>query len=59
VGEVVDYDILQQKVTMETKDKKLIVVLKKEILEKVNETRTNMGKECGSSCGQGHGHSRG
>jgi hypothetical protein len=41
---------------METKDKKLIVVLKKEILEKVNETRTNMGKECGSSCEQGHGH---
>ncbi len=56
VGEVVDYDILQQKVTMETKDKKLIVVLKKEILEKVNETRTNMGKECGSGCGQGHEH---
>jgi len=59
VGEVVDYDILQQKVTMETKDKKLIVVLKKEILEKVTETRTNMGKECGSSCGPGHGHSCG
>jgi cell fate regulator YaaT (PSP1 superfamily) len=59
VGEVVDFDILQQKVTMETKDKKLIVVLKKEILEKVNETRTNMGKECGSSCGPGHGHSCG
>ncbi len=56
VGEVVDYDILQQKVTMETKEKKLIVVLKKEILEKVNESRTNMGKECGSSCGPGHGH---
>jgi cell fate regulator YaaT (PSP1 superfamily) len=51
VGEVVDYDILQQKVTIETKDKKLIVVLKGEILEKVNETRTNMGKECGSNCG--------
>ncbi|MFQ5712450.1 MAG: stage 0 sporulation family protein [Candidatus Scalinduaceae bacterium] len=51
VGEVVDYDILQQKVTMETKDKKLIVVLKGEILEKVNETRTNIGKECGSNCG--------
>ncbi|MBO1223980.1 MAG: regulatory iron-sulfur-containing complex subunit RicT [Candidatus Scalindua sediminis] len=50
VGEVVDYDILQQKVTMETKDKKLIVVLKDEILEKVNETRTNMGKECESNC---------
>lgn len=58
VGEVVDYDILQQKVTMETKDKKLIVILKKEILEEVNEL-TNMGKECGSSCGQGHGHSCG
>lgn len=50
VGEVVDYDILQQKVTMETKDKKLIVVLKDEILEKVNETRTNMEKECESNC---------
>ncbi len=50
VGEVVDYDILQQKVTMETKDKKLIVVLKDEILEKVKETRTNTGKECGSNC---------
>lgn len=50
VGEVVDYDILQQKVTIETKDKKLIVVLKGEILEKVNETRTNMGKECESNC---------
>jgi cell fate regulator YaaT (PSP1 superfamily) len=50
VGEVVDYDILQQKVTMETKDKKLIVVLKDEILEKVNETRTNMGNECESNC---------
>jgi cell fate regulator YaaT (PSP1 superfamily) len=50
VGEVVDYDILQQKVTMETKDKKLIVVLKDEILEKVNETHTNMGKECESNC---------
>ncbi len=51
VGEVVDYDILQQKVTMETKDKKLIVVSKDEILEKVNEAHTNMGKECGSNCG--------
>jgi cell fate regulator YaaT (PSP1 superfamily) len=51
VGEVVDYDILQQKVTMETKDKKLVVVLKDEILERINETRTKMGKECGSSCG--------
>jgi cell fate regulator YaaT (PSP1 superfamily) len=51
VGEVVDYDILQQKVTMETMDKKLIVVLKDEILEKVNETRANTGKECASSCG--------
>lgn len=51
VGEVVDYDILQQKVTMETTDKKLIIVSKDEILEKVNETRTSREKECASSCG--------
>ncbi|MFQ5964446.1 MAG: stage 0 sporulation family protein [Candidatus Scalinduaceae bacterium] len=55
VGEVVDYDVLQQKVTMETKDNKLIVISKDEILEKVSETRTNMedgcGKNCGSKCG--------
>lgn len=52
LGEVVDFDVMQQKVTMETKDKKLVVVSKKEILEQVNETRSGAGKECGSSCGQ-------
>ncbi|ODS30782.1 MAG: putative signal peptidase [Candidatus Scalindua rubra] len=51
VGEVVDYDILQQKVTMEAKDNKLVVVSKDEILEQVSGARTGMRKECGSRCG--------
>ena len=56
VGEVVDYDILQQKVTMEAKDKKLVVVTKKEILEQVSGARTGMAKGCGSACDHGHGN---
>ncbi len=56
VGEVIDYDILQQKVTMESKEKKLVIVTKDEILEQVSGARTGMGKECGSGCGHGHGH---
>ncbi len=59
VGEVVDYDILQQKVTMESKDKKLIVINKDEILERVREARTGNGKRCGpearSGCGKHNG----
>ena len=54
-GEVIDYDILQQKVTMETKDKKQILISKDEILEKVGETRSGKKKECGSSCGNSCG----
>ncbi len=50
-GEVVDFDVMQQKVTMETKDKKLVVISKDEILEKVNEVRSNAKQDCGSSCG--------
>ena len=56
VGEVVDYDILQQKVTMESKDKKLVVVTKKEILEQVSGARTGMAKGCESACDHGHGN---
>ncbi len=51
VGEVVDYDILQQKVTMEARDNKLVIVSKDEILEQVSGARTGMRKECGSICG--------
>lgn len=59
VGEVVDYDVLQQKVTMESKDKKLVVVAKDEILEQVSEARTGVAKGCGSGCGHGHVNSCG
>lgn len=52
VGEVIDYDILQQKVTMETKDKKLIIVSKDEILERVREARAGHEKGCGADCGK-------
>jgi cell fate regulator YaaT (PSP1 superfamily) len=59
VGEVIDYDILQQKVTMETKDKKLIVVNKNEVLEQVREARAGTSKGCGSGsvtgCGKNNG----
>ena len=55
VGEVIDYDILQQKITMESKDKKLIVVNKDEILEQVRGARTGTGKGCGSEAGSGCG----
>jgi len=58
VGEVVDLDILQQKITMESKDKKLIVINKNEILEQVRGARAGKGKGCkpgtGSGCGK-HG----
>ena len=53
VGEVVDYDILQQKITMESKDKKLVVISKKEIIEQVRGARTSTGKGCGSEAGSG------
>ncbi len=53
VGEVVDYDILQQKITMESKDKKLIVINKNEILEQIRGARTGTGKGCGSETGSG------
>ncbi len=53
VGEVVDYDILQQKITMVTKDKKMIVVNKKEILEQVRRARAGAGKGCGSEAKSG------
>jgi cell fate regulator YaaT (PSP1 superfamily) len=59
VGEVVDYDVLQQKVTMESKDKKLVVVAKDEILEQVSGARTGVSKGCGSGCGHGHVNSCG
>ncbi|MEK6766886.1 MAG: regulatory iron-sulfur-containing complex subunit RicT [Planctomycetota bacterium] len=59
VGEVVDYDVLQQKVTMESKDKKLVVVAKDEILEQVSGARTGVAKGCGSGCGHGHVNSCG
>ncbi len=59
VGEVVDYDILQQKITMVSKDKKMIVVNKNEILEQVRGVRAGAGKKCGSgaepSCGKHSG----
>ncbi len=55
VGEVIDYDILQQRITMESKDKKLIVVNKDEILEQVRGARTGTGKGCGSEAGSGCG----
>jgi cell fate regulator YaaT (PSP1 superfamily) len=55
VGEVIDYNILQQKITMESKDKKLIVVDKKEILEQVRGARTGTVKGCGSEAGSGCG----
>ncbi len=53
VGEVVDFDILQQKITMESKDKKLIVINKKEVIEQVRGARTGNGKGCGSEAGSG------
>ncbi len=56
VGEVVDYDILQQKVTMESKDKMLVVVTKKEILEQVSGARAGMAKGCESTCDHGSGN---
>ncbi|OHB35428.1 MAG: hypothetical protein A2Y08_02365 [Planctomycetes bacterium GWA2_40_7] len=59
VGEVVDYDVLQQKVTMESKDKKLVIVAKDEILEQVSGARTGVAKGCGSGCGHGHVNSCG
>jgi cell fate regulator YaaT (PSP1 superfamily) len=59
VGEVVDYDVLQQKVTMESKDKKLVIVTKDEILEQVSGARTGVAKGCGSGCGHGHVNSCG
>jgi cell fate regulator YaaT (PSP1 superfamily) len=55
VGEVVDHDILQQKITMVTKDKKMIVVNKKEILEQVRRARAGAGKGCGSEAESGCG----
>lgn len=55
VGEVVDYDILQQKVTIETKDKKYIVVSKDEILEKISEKKSGNSKKCGQGCGNNGG----
>ncbi len=57
VGEVVDYDILQQKVTMMTEDRKQIVVDKSEILEQVRGARTGKGcrPEAGSGCGKHSG----
>ena len=55
VGEVVDYDVLQQKVTMETKDNKFIIVSKDEILEQLNDTRAGMEKGCGTKCGNNFG----
>jgi cell fate regulator YaaT (PSP1 superfamily) len=59
VGEVIDYDILQQKVTMESKDKKLVVVSKNEILEQVREARAGIGKGCESGSGNGCGQNNG
>ncbi len=59
VGEVIDYDILQQKVTMEAKDKKLIIVNKNEILEQVREARAEIGKGCGSESKAGCGKNNG
>ncbi len=59
VGEVIDYDILQQKVTMEAKDKKLIIVNKNEILEQVREARAEVGKGCGSESKAGCGKNNG
>ena len=55
VGEVVDYDILQQKITMISKDKKMIVINKKEILEQVRGARAGAGKGCGSEAESGCG----
>ncbi|MCP5003482.1 MAG: hypothetical protein GY941_05940 [Planctomycetes bacterium] len=50
-GVVVDFDVLQQKVTMETKEKKLMVVSCDEILEKANAKRTNTKQDCKTDCG--------
>ena len=55
VCEVIDYDILQQKITMESKDKKLIVINKNEILEQVRGARAGTGKGCRSEAGSGCG----
>ncbi|MBZ0109479.1 MAG: stage 0 sporulation protein [Candidatus Scalindua rubra] len=55
VGEVVDFDILQQKITMISKDKKMIIVNKNEILEQVRGARTSAGKGCGSGAESGCG----
>ncbi len=55
VGEVIDYDILQQKITMESKDNKLVVINKNEILEQVRGARTGTGKGCESEAGSGCG----
>ena len=51
-GIVVDFDVLQQKVTMETKDKKLMVVSHGEILEQKSVKRTNVRKNCTTNCGK-------
>ncbi len=59
VGEVVDYDILQQKITMVTKDKKMIIVNKKEILEQIGRARAGKGKGCGSEAKSGCGQHSG
>ncbi len=55
VGEVVDFDILQQKITMVSKDKKMIIINKNEILEQVRGARASTGKECGSEAKSGCG----
>ncbi|GJQ59486.1 MAG: signal peptidase [Candidatus Scalindua sp. AMX11] len=49
-GIVVDFDVLQQKVTMETADKKLTVVSQSEILSQKSVKRTNAKKECKTNC---------
>jgi cell fate regulator YaaT (PSP1 superfamily) len=54
-GIVVDFDVLQQKVTMETTDKKLTVVSQSEILEQKSRKRTNVKKECNTNCENGCG----
>lgn len=51
-GIVVDIDVLQQKVTVETKDKKLMVVSRSDILEKKSAKRTTVKKNCATNCGK-------
>jgi cell fate regulator YaaT (PSP1 superfamily) len=50
-GIVVDVDVLQQKVTIDTKDNKSMVVPRSEILKKTSAKRTNVKKECTTNCG--------